>query len=373
VILLGNYPPPFSGQSVAFKTLVDGFEKSGREFDVINTIEKLDRRTLLHRSFDYSFVMVKLLFCLSTRKNNIVYHIVSSSKSGFIRDYCIINLAKLFNARLVLHSHNGNYDDFFNSCSLTWQKIIKRTLNKASKIVLLSSSLNQTFYFLNAKNRFVYVPNGIPIEVPVDLVKEDSTIDVLYLSNLIESKGYLDLLEAIIILKRMQRHCKFHFHFAGSFMLNPSQDVSYKTLHEAEDLFLGRIRDNDLDEFVTYHGVVKGESKTELLSKANIFVLPTYYNVEAQPITIIEAMAYGCAILATEYRGIPEMLIDKYNGLFINARDPSDIAERLSRMTNNSLKKYSLRSREKFKERFTMDRHVKSMLDLFDELNKQSK
>lgn len=366
VILLGNYPPPYSGQSVAFKTLVDGFEESGREYIVINTIEKPDKRTLLHRSFDYFFVISRLLWYLLIRNNNIVYHIVSSSKSGFIRDYFIINLANFFRVRLVLHSHNGNYDEFYKLCSVSWQKVIKKTLSKASKIVLLSSRLEHTFYFINDKSRFVYVPNGVPIDVPADLVKEDSTIDVLYLSNLIESKGYLDLLEAIILLKRTEHYSKYHFHFAGSFMLNPSQDLSFKSLNEAEELFFKRIKENDLADFVTYHGLVKGESKTELLSKANIFVLPTYYNVEAQPITIMEAMAYGCAILATEYRGIPEMLSESDNGEFIKARNPQSIVNCLSKMTTDKLRKYSQNSRDKYQNMFTKEKHVNKMLRIFD-------
>ena len=64
-----------------------------------------------------------------------------------------------------------------------------------------------------------------------------------------------------------------------------------------------------------------------------MFVLPSYYNLEAQPITIIEAMAFGCAVYATDYRGIPEILEDRVNGEFIKPKDPQDIFEKLTDIT----------------------------------------
>jgi glycosyltransferase involved in cell wall biosynthesis len=44
----------------------------------------------------------------------------------------------------------------------------------------------------------------------------------------------------------------------------------------------------------------RGAEKQALFEQAQIFVLPTQYPVEAQPLAVLEAMAHGCAIVTTD-------------------------------------------------------------------------
>ena len=365
IIFIGNYPPPFSGQSIAFKTLVDGYKIESKDYYVINTIEKIGKRNNVYRILDYTCVIFRLLFLILFKKTETIYHIISSDKRGFIRDYVIINLSSIFRKRIILHSHNGNYDQFFDLSSERLKKIISKTLSKASTIILLSKRLRKTFYFISEDNKFAYVNNGLPIERPKFLNKpKEGVISILYLSNLIESKGYLDIIKAALIMKEMKIVQNFHFHFAGDFMLNPSQDKSYNSINKAHQLFFNLIEDNKLSDYITYHGIVQGENKNNLLYNADVFLLPTYYNVEAQPLTIIEAIAYGCAIFATNYRGIPEMLIEGRNGQYVDPNSPSDIVEKLSYLNRINIQVYSKYSINLFDENFTKEQHISNMLDI---------
>lgn len=365
IIFVGNYPPPFSGQSIAFKTLVDGYGKQFKNYYVINTIEKPGKRDSISRILDYVSVIFKLMFLLIFKKTEVVYHIVSSHKKGFIRDFVVINLSNLFRKKIILHSHNGNYDQFYEHSSKRMQKCIFKTINHASKIVLLSKKLRHTFSFIKNNDKFVFINNGLPIDRPTHLLKRtENNISVLYLSNLIESKGFLDVLESMIILKRMNLLSSFHFHFAGDFMLNPSQDKSYTTIEEAKNLFFNLIKENDLSNNVTYHGIVQGEKKNALLENADVFLLPSYYNVEAQPLTIIEAIAFGCAIFSTNYRGISEMLIDDYNGKYVKSENPTDIAFKLKDLTRKQIKGYSKNSIDLFDKNFTKEQHILNMINV---------
>lgn len=367
IIFIGNYPPPFSGQSIAFKTLVDGYKIESKDYYVINTIEKTGKRGNLYRMIDYTFVIFRLLYLLLFMKIETIYHIVSSNKKGFIRDYVIINLSYIFRKRIILHSHNGNYDQFFDLSSERLQKTIYKTLGKASTIILLSKKLRKTFYFISEDDKFAYVNNGLPIERPKVLNKsKEGGVSILYLSNLIESKGYLDIIKAALIMKEMKIIQKFHFHFAGDFMLNPSQDRSYKSINKAHQVFFNFIEDNKLADYITYHGIVQGENKNNLLHNADVFLLPTYYNVEAQPLTIIEAIAYGCAIFATNYRGIPEMLINGHNGQYVEPNSPSDIVEKLSYLNRANIQVYSKYSIDLFDKKFTKEQHISKMLNILD-------
>ena len=365
IIFVGNYPPPFSGQSIAFKTLVDGYGNQFKDYYVINIIEKPGKRDSFSRALVYVNVIFKLLYLLIFKKTEVVYHIVSSHKKGFIRDFVIINLSYFFRKKIVLHSHNGNYNQFYDDSSKRIQKYVFETINKASTIILLSKKLRTTFYFLKNNNKFIFVNNGLPIDRPINLEKRTGNkFSVLYLSNLIESKGFLDVIESIILLKEMNLLSNFHFHFAGDFMLNPSQDKSYSTIRKAKSLFFNLIENNDLSKNITYHGVVQGEQKNTLLKNADVFLLPSYYNVEAQPLTIIEAIAFGCAIFSTNYRGISEMLIDDYNGKYIKSKNPGDIADKLKKLNSEQIKRYSKNSISLFDKNFTKEQHLLNMINV---------
>lgn len=369
-ILIGNYPPPYSGQSVAFKTLVDGLHEKGIAFKMINTVEVDGKRNIIHRVITYYKVFVKLFYFLSNKHSKIVYHIVSSSPSGFWRDFIIINISSLYGKKIILHSHNGNYQLFYNTQKNYKKRIIKSTINKADKIILLSSKLKNTFSFITDSRKLRFICNGLPFNIEENESKIDNArIDILYLSNLIEAKGYLDLLNAAVLLNKSNSINKYHFHFAGSFMLNPSQDKSYKTLEEAKDNFKRIIHKNQLERFITYHGVLKDDNKKALLEKADLFILPTYYNVEAQPITIIEAMAFKIPVFATNYRGIEEMIIPNQNGVFILPESPVDIVDKLENVTLDDLRKMGEFSFRIYKEKFTKKIHLEKMLDVFKELD----
>ena len=62
------------------------------------------------------------------------------------------------------------------------------TINKADKIILLSKRLTNTFFLLMTKKKLEYVTNGISTKIKKGLIKTTKVIDVLFLSNLIESK-----------------------------------------------------------------------------------------------------------------------------------------------------------------------------------------
>ena len=84
-------------------------------------------------------------------------------------------------------------------------------------------------------------------------------------------------------------------------------------------------------------------------------------------------MAYGCAVYATNYRGIPEMLENGVNGEFIKPKDPQNIFEKLSDITTEKLEVYSNNSREKYYNTFTREKHINRMLEVFGKVFMQKK
>src|SRR5207249_3021130 len=107
-----------------------------------------------------------------------------------------------------------------------------------------------------------------------------------------------------------------------------------------------------------YVGFLAADAKAELLKKSDCLCFPTYYSAEGQPVSVIEAMAFGLAIVASAWRGIPELLPEHYPFL-IPERDPSAIARALVESMRTDFAK-ELRSR--YSETFTERSHLKTLI-----------
>ena len=94
-----------------------------------------------------------------------------------------------------------------------------------------------------------------------------------------------------------------------------------------EEALKEAIRAQHLEDCVHFNGFVSGDLKKELLSRSDVFVLPSYN--EGLPISILEAMSYGCAIISTPVGGIPEVVKD--NGVLVQPGDIEGIAAAIAR------------------------------------------
>src|SRR6185295_14850716 len=66
----------------------------------------------------------------------------------------------------------------------------------------------------------------------------------------------------------------------------------------------------------------------------DIFVLPSLF--EAFSNALMEAMASGCAVVASNVGGNPELVTDHETGLLYPAADTAALAERLTELINNA-------------------------------------
>ena len=89
-------------------------------------------------------------------------------------------------------------------------------------------------------------------------------------------------------------------------------------------------------------GFVSGAEKSRALREADLFCFPTQYLGENQPVSLIEAMAFGLPIVTTRWRSLPEMLPPGYPGL-VNGQDPDEIATALLHMARGRKQRNSPR------------------------------
>lgn len=355
----------FSGQSIMFDGIIDKLSEHGDFTSVIDISPKIQSGSVLFRSVDYFQILIKLFFKLIFNKWDVGYITTSQSKNGFIRDYLIIGLCKLFKVKVVAHQYGANYNQLLQSLNDKGMKRLTNMLDYVSIIIVEGQYMKEQYSFLpNYNNKVFIIPNGLP-SVGESALKAkhyeyEMPFKVFYLSNLIWSKGYFDVLKAADILVN-ERNRNVEFIFAGTFM--SSADDPQPGISNAIS-FKAFIKEHRLESVVKYYPGLYGKEKDEAFALSNVFVLPTYYINEGQPVSIIEAMAYGCVPVVTEYRHIP-MMVTNDNGCFVKPQNPEQIADVIIKLMNNPVE-YSEKSQaciQDYLEKFTFDKYTNRVID----------
>ena len=165
---------------------------------------------------------------------------------------------------------------------------------------------------------------------------------LLFLSNLLESKGIYVLLEACRMLK--EEGVAFHCDYVGG----ESKLISGEAFRSA-------IAERGLTDCVTYHGPQYGAAKDRFFREADIFVQPTFD--DCFPLTLVEAMQYRLPIVSTDVGAIPDIVTDGVNGFVCPQRDVDALAEALRKLIAEPQMRVAMGQRgyELYRERMTLE------------------
>lgn len=127
------------------------------------------------------------------------------------------------------------------------------------------------------------------------------------------------------------------------------------------------VTDNNLTEHVGFVGNMLGKEKNWLLARCKFLIQPS--RSEALGITVLEAMSYGKAVLATAVGGLPELVFSNQNGLLVETENVAALAKGLDKMLSVDLSKYSANAR-KTAEKYSWHSIIQCYLDLYYSLAK---
>ena len=358
IVFMAPTPPPYMGPSVATQIILNS--RFTKEFNVIH-IDTADRRPLsslskidvtnIYLALKHYYLLVrKLLF----NKADLVYIPISQTTIGFMRDTPFIILSKLFKKKVVLHLRGGYFKEFYNSSGGITKYIVRKTLKHVDRMIVLGECFKVLFDGLVPAEKLSVVPNGLNMSFGVNKDKnpDKDYLMILFLSNLIETKGFKEVLYSVKHV--MQRHTNVRYVFAGAWRRDEDK-------LECE----GYIEREKIGDYVDFIGTVTGRRKAELLKDADLFVFPTYYPMEGHPWAIVEAMAAGLPIITTDQGCIKESVIDGENGFIIPKRDAEAITEKIVHLIENSKQREEMgrKSRELYEANFTEEHFVQRMID----------
>ncbi len=369
VLFIGTFPPPFDGQSVATATLTDStIMKENFIIEKLDVSSRFDRLGKpghfgLGRACEYLLFFARQLKLSFKSRPQIVYLTIAQSPMGSIRDIVFLCISFAFKTKTVAHLHGGNYHIFYNAQNFIYKYLIKIVFSKLDAVIVLGEIFFPCFEGIVSKEKIISIPNCVQSELLEFIVqnKRSKNIEdmrkyvVLYLSNLIITKGFFDLLMAADYLNSIGDD-RFKFIFAGAF----SNEIT-------KNDFFNFVREHKLEHIVYFSGVVKGREKAELLLNADVFVLPTYYPLEGQPISVMEAMAAGLPVIVTPYRGIPEMVKDGEHGYYVEANSPASIAQKIVKIFSDP-RHYEEMSNNNVRvvlEKYTEERYANDIKNLF--------
>lgn len=360
IILIGPFSPPIHGNSLANDVLYDGLLSRGYFVQKIDT-----KQEVISAKQGDSFSWGKILTFLKVYNNinligksDVVYITTGHTFYGVVKYLPFILYSLVLKKRYLIHLHGNHLGKEYQRVNFLKKAVLKFCISNASACIALSTSLKINFENLIDKQK-VHVVENFAQDILLDLAdthKESDKLRLLYLSNLMKEKGIIDFLDSLLLLKSKQ--VNFVAIIAGKIEEENRLEIESKI--------------SLLEESVSFKGVITGKDKIRALLSSNVFVLPTYYRMEGQPISIIEAMATGNILVVTKHSGIPD-IVSESNGFFVESKSPESIADVLLDINNNlenMMHKFSHSNINYVKNNFTEDKFVSKILYVLDEVNK---
>jgi len=361
ILFILHCPPPVHGSSIVGQSIKNSFKINNYfECRYINLLVSLTiddtGKTGFLKIIRFIGVWIKLLNELLKKKPDLCYFALTATGTAFYKDVLLIALLRIAHVKRIYHLHNkGITQHQYNKIN----KFLYGFVFKDADVILLSTALYQDIKLFVPESRVSICPNGVEDTFPDFKPRfnlNNSKVKIIFLSNLIESKGVFILLDACYLLQ--QKNIDFECDFIGA-----EGDVTVSRFNE-------KVIQYQLTSKVHFLGKKYGYEKNKIFDSADIFAFPSYYSNECFPLVLLEAMNAGLPVISTFEGGIPDIIDDGVTGFLIPQKDSEALAEKLEVL----IKSPSLRiqmgkaGRHKFKLEFTIDIFEQKLTEILMEL-----
>lgn len=306
----------------------------------IQHITTHDEGSILHRITVFIKALASLIWRLLTEKIELV-HIHLSDGGSLLRKAILVIVAVIFGKPVLMHTHGAEFHITYSQLPQWAQQALSWVFRHCQGFIVLSKTW-QDYYVSNLglnPKQVIIMPN--PTELPTNIPSRNHPhkVSLVFCGRVGQRKGAFDLIEAFA--KLPDKYKEFtQMILAGDGEIEKAQQL-------AESL--------NVAQYITFLGWINSQQRDELLSKADVFVLPSYN--EGLPMAILEAMGWGLPIIATPVGGIPDLVISQQNGLLVAPGNIQELSQAiqlliedenlrlsLGRVARNNVEKFDIRS-----------------------------
>ena len=348
ILFILHLPPPVHGAAMMGKYIHDS-KLINESFDChyINLTTAKDLSDIGKVGFKKFLQFFRLLQTIRTEINRLkpaLVYVTPNAKGGaFYKDFIVVQMIKALGCKVVAHYHNKGVS---TRQEKRFDNFLYKRFFKQLKVILLAESLYVDVKKYVARKDVFICPNCIPgtLNEELSAKRNNSVPHLLFLSNLLISKGVLVLLDACKILR--ERGYSFVCDFVGG----ETYEMSAKQFEE-------EVMKRGLNEWTIYQGKKYGEEKSTILSQSDVLVFPTFYHNETFGLVNLEAMEHKLPIVTTSEGGIKDVVIDGENGFISEKENPISLADCIEKLlgSENLRIKMGEDGFQKFKEKFTLD------------------
>lgn len=358
ILFILHLPPPIHGAAMMGKYIQES-ELINSSFDCfcINLATAGSLSDIGHVSLEkllkYLLLLRYISHVVKEIRPELVYITPNAGGKAFFKDFIVVQMLKSMGCKIIAHYHNKGVSAY--QSKWIYNFLYKRFFSNL-KVILLAENLYKDIAKY-VKREDVYIcPNGIPSSCKEEMEARRNNVipHLLFLSNLLISKGVIVLLDALKILKEKE------YTFVCQFIGGETAEINAVQFFE-------EVNKRELSDLVTYVGRKVREEKEAFFRQADIFVFPTYY--ETFGLVNLEAMEYKLPVISTNEGGIPDIVKDGENGLICEKQNLVSLADCIAKLLDDEELRVKMGSagHEKFCREFTLDKFENRMRDILNQ------
>lgn len=358
ILFILHLPPPIHGAAMMGKYIQES-ELINSSFDCfciyLATAGSLSDigHVSLEKLLKYLLLLRYISHVVKEIRPELVYITPNAGGKAFFKDFIVVQMLKSMGCKIIAHYHNKGVSAY--QSKWIYNFLYKRFFSNL-KVILLAENLYKDIAKY-VKREDVYIcPNGIPSSCKEEMEARRNNVipHLLFLSNLLISKGVIVLLDALKILKEKE------YTFVCQFIGGETAEINAVQFFE-------EVNKRELSDLVTYVGRKVREEKEAFFRQADIFVFPTYY--ETFGLVNLEAMEYKLPVISTNEGGIPDIVKDGENGLICEKQNPVSLADCIAKLLDDEELRVKMGSagHEKFCREFTLDKFENRMRDILNQ------
>ncbi|MBE6340891.1 MAG: glycosyltransferase family 4 protein [Bacteroidales bacterium] len=354
ILFVAPLPPPINGSCIVSQQIKDStlinekFRCDWVNLSTSSRMEELGKNSAM-KIMRYAASLFRMFCLLLSHRYSLCYLAITCHGVPFLKNAPFVLLCKLFRRKIIIHQHNKGMSADTDKWPYRW--LFPLVYSKA-RVVLLSWHLYADIESVVSKENVLICPNGVGAEtLSAEAHSNNQLPHLLFLSNLIESKGVLVLLDALKIL--VDRGLQYVCNYVGG----ETVEVDFERLAT-------EINSRNLGERVHYLGRRQGREKEYIMEQSDVFVFPTYYHNECFPLVLLEAMQHALPCVTTNEGGIADIVVDGETGIICPQRDAVALADALQKLITDKTMRLTMgrngQSRQKalftekaFEERMT--------------------